>query len=117
MHPLVGYGIGVLVGALVCWFFYGYSERYQKIALAVGVVVAVLGGAAVMMWLGAPVSTVKRALAFIGVGLAAKLGGYNLGIAVQVPSGGFSSARIESMIGFAIAGIILAVSVPALRPA
>lgn len=114
MNPLVYYGVGVLVGAAACGLFYGYSETYQKIALAVGAGVAVLGGVAVMMWLGVPATTAKRVLAFIGVGLAAKLAGYNLGIAVQVPSGGFSSARIESMIGFAIAGVILALSVPAL---
>lgn len=116
MHPLVCYGIGVVLGALGCWFFYGYSQRYQKIALAAGVGLAVLGGVAVMIWLAGPqVTVVKRALALIGVGVAAKLGGYNLGIAAQVPSGGFSSARTESMIGFAIAGILLALSFPALK--
>lgn len=116
VHPLLGYGIGFVVGALACWFFYGYAERYQKIALAVGVGLAVLGGVAVAVWLGAtPVNDVKRALALIGVGLSVKLGGYNLGIAAQAGSGGFSSARTESMIGIALAAVILAISMPALK--
>lgn len=117
MNPLVHYGVGVVLGALICGFFYGYGERFQKIALAVSLGVVVLG-AAILIWLAVPAPTGfgKRALSLLGAGFAAKLAGYNLGIAFQVPSGGFSSARIESMIGFAIAGIVLALSVPNLKP-
>jgi hypothetical protein len=116
VHLLVCYGIGVLLGALACGFFYGYAETFQKVALTIGVIVVILAGV-VLMWVGvpSPAGLDKRAFALIGVGFAAKLLGYNLGIAVQVPSGGFSSARIESMMGFAIAAIILALSVPALK--
>lgn len=117
MHPLAGYGIGGLIGALACAFFYGYGERYQRIALAVSVGVLALGGA-VLAWLALPAPTAldRRLLSLVGTGFAAKLAGYNLGIAFQVPSGGFSSARIESMIGFAIAAVVLALSAPNLKP-
>jgi len=118
MSPLVPYGVGCLAGLAACGFFYGFSERFQKIALAAAVGTAVVGGV-LLIYFGGPATTGvdKRALALAGVGVAAKIGGYNLGIAAQVPSGGFSSARTESMIGFAVAAILLALSIPALKPA
>ena len=117
MHPLVGYGVGVLLGAAVCGFFYGYAERYQKIAGAVALGTAVLGGA-LLIWLAvpAPAGLDKRALGLLGVGVAAKLGGYNLGIGLQAPGHGFSRARVESVIGLAIAGVLLTLSAPSLKP-
>lgn len=118
MHPLLAYGIGVLLGALACAFFYGYSERYQKIAGAVGGGLVVLGGIVLAFLVAGPYGErIKHAWPLIGVAFAIKLGGYNLGISAQIPSGGFSSARTDSMIGFVIALIILALSFPAITRA
>ena len=118
MHPLVGYGLGALAGALFHFFWTGgIKERYERIAFAVGLGLLVLGGVA-LAWTGWPPipGFGKRAWATMGAGLAVLIAGCNIGVMAQVPSGGFSSARTSSMMGVVGAVVLLAVCLPHLRP-
>lgn len=117
MHPLVPAVIGGIVAAIAyAVVTRGVTESYERIAFAAGVVALILGGVGLVL-AGVPAVDVKRGLATGASGLSVFFIGVNVAIGAQTGSGGFSSARTNSMIALAVFAIVLALCLPLVKPA